>query len=558
MNILIVDDDKTNLTILKAMLHKDGHLVRSAHNGLEAIDSVTENIPDLILMDLMMPEMDGYAATQIIKERFREHYIPIIFLTGVTDENMLARCVESGGDDFLSKPYSRVILNAKIQAHMRVKHLYETQMTQTQELSYHHERLKREQQIAERIFTRIVHTGCLAASNIKYLLSPVAVFNGDLLLAGYKPSGGMHIMLGDFTGHGLPAAIGAMPVADIFYGMTKKGFSIMDIVLEINDKLRAILPTGLFCSTCLAEVDATGNTISVFNAGLPDIILCDSQGKVRKKFGSNHLPLGVVSSHEIEKSLVICETEPGERLIIYSDGLIESTSSDGTMYGQDRLEQVINGCTDPVLIFETLCQSQRDFVSGGDQLDDITLLEVVLGSRVDASTDISPFKNRDPLHWQVCFDLYAEDLKAREPIQTIVQMVMDAQQLYDHRSRLHTLLMEMYSNAFEHGVLGLDSKLKKDPSGFAQYYMQRQEKLETLADGRISVRIEHRPNGLGGVLKIEMEDSGQGFDFQSYLNVDKTNKQFSGRGISLLKGLGRQVEFFRNGSGVRVEYVWED
>ena len=77
--------------------------------------------------------------------------------------------------------------------------------------------------MAKSVFDNVAHNGSLSAPNIKYLLSPLSVFNGDVLLACMKPSG-MHVLLGDFTGHGLPAAIGAMPMAEIFYGMTRKGF----------------------------------------------------------------------------------------------------------------------------------------------------------------------------------------------------------------------------------------------------------------------------------------------------------------------------------------------
>src|SRR5690606_40932182 len=84
----------------------------------------------------------------------------------------------------------------------------------------HNEHLLREQHVAKAVFDKVAHSGCLDAPNIRYMQSPYALFNGDLLLAAYKPSGGMHVMLGDFTGHGLPAAIGAMPLAELFYGMT--------------------------------------------------------------------------------------------------------------------------------------------------------------------------------------------------------------------------------------------------------------------------------------------------------------------------------------------------
>ena len=78
-------------------------------------------------------------------------------------------------------------------------------------------------QAAKAVFDRVAHEGCLNAPNIQYRQSPYALFNGDLLLAAHTPSGDTHLLLADFTGHGLPAAIGAMPLAEVFYSMTAKG-----------------------------------------------------------------------------------------------------------------------------------------------------------------------------------------------------------------------------------------------------------------------------------------------------------------------------------------------
>jgi len=110
MKILLVDDDATNRLVLSAYLKKDGYDTVVAENGQQAIDVFVKEQPGMILMDVMMPVMDGYEATTRIKE-IATRFIPIIFLTAMTDEKALSKCVEVGGDDFLTKPYSRVILN---------------------------------------------------------------------------------------------------------------------------------------------------------------------------------------------------------------------------------------------------------------------------------------------------------------------------------------------------------------------------------------------------------------------------------------------------------------
>src|SRR5690625_6325760 len=87
-----------------------------------------------------------------------------------------------------------------------------------------------EQTVAKQVFDNIAHSGCLDANNVKYYLSSLAIFNGDIMLAAMRPSGSMMVLLGDFTGHGLPAAVGAMPLAATFYGMVPKGFAMTDIL----------------------------------------------------------------------------------------------------------------------------------------------------------------------------------------------------------------------------------------------------------------------------------------------------------------------------------------
>ena len=122
--VLIADDDRINRMVLHAMLQKDGHTVYVAENGQEAVTLFEQHQPDLVLMDVMMPYMDGYEATSRIKALTGERFVPVIFLTAMTDAQALVHCVECGGDDFLHKPYKHAILKAKIAALERVRQLY--------------------------------------------------------------------------------------------------------------------------------------------------------------------------------------------------------------------------------------------------------------------------------------------------------------------------------------------------------------------------------------------------------------------------------------------------
>lgn len=208
LTVLIADDNMTDRMLLSSIVRRQGHAVITASNGQEAIELFRQQRPQLVLLDAMMPVMDGFEAARTIKQLAGEALVPIIFLTSLTEEQALVRCLDAGGDDFLAKPYNQVILAAKIKAMDRLRRLQATVLEQRDLITRHHDYLLNEQRVAKAVFDQIAHSGCLDAPNVRYLQSPYALFNGDLLLAAYTPSGDMHVLLGDFTGHGLPAAVG--------------------------------------------------------------------------------------------------------------------------------------------------------------------------------------------------------------------------------------------------------------------------------------------------------------------------------------------------------------
>jgi anti-sigma regulatory factor (Ser/Thr protein kinase) len=124
-------------------------------------------------------------------------------------------------------------------------------------------------------------------------------------------------------------------------------------------------------------------------------------------------------------------------------------------------------------------------------------------------------------------------------------------------SALHIVLSELYSNALEHGVLGLDSSLKRDAEGFALYYRQRGERLDGLESGFIRLHLNLVPEGTGGRLTIRLEDSGAGFDPEHVLSRPPAVDELSGRGVSLIQRLSDQCRWSSDGRTACVEFAWE-
>jgi CheY-like chemotaxis protein len=558
LTILIAEDSAADRLLLSTIVRRQGHEVLTAANGAEAVDAFREQRPQLVLMDAMMPVMDGFEAARQIKLLAGETLVPIIFLTSLTESEALARCLEAGGDDFLAKPYNPVILAAKINAMDRLRRLQATVLQQRDLIAKHHEYLLNEQRVAKAVFDKVAHSGCLSAPNIRYLQSPYALFNGDLLLAAFTPAGDMHVLLGDFTGHGLPAAVGAMPLAEVFYGMTAKGYGLAETLREMNAKLKRILPVDMFCCATLLSLSFQRRSVEVWNGGMPDGYLHVIATGERKRLKARHLPLGVLSPQTFDDRTEVFPMAVGDRVFLLSDGVIDTCDSREQLFGVDRLQQVFAANRQPDLLFEEIEQALRDF--GGQARDDVSMVEVSLLEAAQLSPPALVYSDSGqscPLDWSVSFEFRAATLKRFNPLPYLLQLLLEVHGLRAQSGALHSVLAELYSNALEHGVLGLDSSLKRDSSGFARYYLQRNERLEALQDGYVRVHLQVVPEGEGGRLIVRVEDSGIGFDVDRVLERPLDGIRLSGRGISLIRQLSRNASWSDDGRSARVEFLWE-
>lgn len=553
LKILVADDSATDRLILETLLRRQGHDVLVADNGNEAVRQFRAGSPDIVLMDVLMPELDGIEAAREIRLLAGGELIPIIFLTSLNQARDLAVCIEAGGDDFLNKPYNPVILQAKIKAFARLRRLHT-------EVRAQREYLLAEQHAAKAIFDRITYQqGALDAPNLRYLMSPMAIFNGDVLLAAQQPGGDMMIFLGDFTGHGLPAAIGIMPLAEIFHSMVARSFGLEAILREINARLKAVLPVSTFCCATGVQLNCRTRQVEIWTGGLPDGLVYQRVTRRVSRLASTHLPLGVLPPESFRYQPVIFELQPVEALYLWSDGVVETSNPDGEMYGEERLLSLFTGSAAPEQVFDEITAELRAFSGPGAQSDDYSLVEIrpcELPLPEPPQLQSDRVQARPIGNWSLEIELRADSLKLADPVPVLMQMLLQAPGLHAHSGVVNTILTELYSNALEHGVLGLSSELKRDAEGFQEYYRQRAERLHKLLEASIRIRAEVLPLPGGGLLRLHMKDSGQGFDFQS-MTLTGGMPSYYGRGLRLLASLCRRVEYFPPGNEVLVEFAWQ-
>ena len=553
---LIVDDEKTYRLVLKTLLVKQGYQVIEAENGQQGVDLFQQENPNIVFMDVMMPVLDGYQATRQIKAASGNRFVPIIFLTSISDESALADCIEAGGDDFLTKPYDKIILQSKIRSMQRIAAL-------NREVQGMYSMIHREQEIAESVFVNAIQSSNIDNPWLRQAVRPASIFSGDMVLSAYSPGRDLFFLIGDFTGHGLLAALGAMPVSEVFRAMTAKGYSAGDILQEINVKLRSILPVGMFFGAQLVVVNHDLEHVRVFNAGMPDLLIVDGKShRIKHRLTSTGLPLGVAADNNPHDMLQYAPISHNDKILMYSDGLIEARNGDEQEFGFERLVEAIS--TSPQDgIFDHLFSKLDQFCGNRAQSDDVTLAEITCVHDLLPALELpdtlkgKAAQGHGRGDWTLSLRFDGARLRVTNPVPVLVNYLVEMESLGGERQSLFTVLTELYVNALDHGVLALDSSLKKDPEGFEAYFKTREKRLARLDSGYVIFDLAVEQQGEQRSILLRVEDSGKGFDYAHSPLYDDSQLPFSGRGLVLVRDLCASLEFDGQGNIALARFNWK-
>lgn len=559
LKILVADDNPSDRLLLETMLSQFGHIVETAMDGQDAVDKFDPETVQLVCLDIKMPRKDGWEAALEIQKIAGNRLVPIVFLSGLSDPVALQKCLEVGATDFISKPYNPTLVSAKLNAIARLLVLQRTLSEQRDELSLLNQQMVHDQEVAKIVYERITHSNCLNDPALKTLHQGSHTFNGDVILAAYKPNGGMHLLLGDFTGHGLSAAIGALPLADIFFEWTAKGFVMRQILPEINKRLQAILPPNMFCAAAFIDINVVNRTVEVWNGGLPSLLYFSGQDSTPRLIKSESLPLGILEEREFETNVELLSYGPTDRFVAFTDGVYEAKTADNKIRYNQALDPLYQGevLSDPFDWLTTMLDEQGIL---NDPHDDISVLGIDLSidmiSQQNADLSGATLENSYPANFSFKYELQAESLKNTDPLPYLLQILTTVSGLDKHSSEVFMILSEMYSNALEHGVLQLDSDLKKTVEGFSQYYQQRDQKLQALEHGTVNIAAQVTSDEQHGSLTVSVTDSGKGFDFERINLSELDHEKPYNRGLSLVNQLCDEMTFAKAGAELKVVFRW--
>ncbi|AOS97606.1 Phosphoserine phosphatase RsbP [Microbulbifer aggregans] len=478
--------------------------------------------------------------------------VPTI-LAGDERDRLLERALAMGADEIMAKPYDPRDVRLKLETLGRLARFGSSLLAQRDHFRQSNDGFLQEQASVRRMFSNLSRESCLNGSRaIRHHLSPQALLNGDVVAAAWGPGGKLVMLLGDFTGHGLAAAIGTVPLTSVFYSMVPKGFSLVRILQELNGKLHRLLPGNMFCCAILLELDTHKRRLRLFNGGMPSACLRRGSGRVRQ-LESRQLPLGVLAEIDAASAIVHIPVEADDTLYLWSDGLSELRSAAGEVLGQRRIVEAVSRIEDEEERFDRILDEAFRFAAR--QADDLSLVELRFGAAFAEAAMRAPVCPRLPVRrvgeWSVKFTLGPQELRDADPLPPLLDVLAQTPGAAHFRDALTVVLGELFRNALEHGVIGLDSAMKASEVGFAEYYHELHRRRRDLRHGWIQVAVRCQGRGAGGVLEVVVDDSGSGFP----ANWSRRGN-YAGRGLPLLRSFCRILEVQYGSSRVRAVLEW--
>lgn len=425
-------------------------------------------------------------------------------------------------------------------------------------LEKYHGRTEEEQRIGSFIMARMMQMSAQLDAQVQRYIRPVAHLNGDILIAAKNPGGALHILLADAIGHGLSAAINVLPLCQTFYDLTEKGFSIGYIAAELNRIVNKFMPKDRFVSAALVSIHQQSRVIEVWNGGIPALLLFNRAGQVLHRWNSSHFPLGIASDENFSARFESFRYAADCQLCLFSDGLLEAGSPQGTIFGEARLLELF-GATEYTGRLQALIAAIDGHLGGSPAHDDISLALVNIGYEAE------PDKTLCEIHparigfaagnWRIAFSLSAAELKYLDAVPLVTQVIFKIDTVRNHHNDLYLILSELFNNALDHGLLRLDSAIKLETDGFERYLELRDERLQGLQNGKIDIEITPLVIKNKPAVRLRVADSGDGFDHTQYQSIPGDLLTPHGRGIALVRNFAYRLEYSERGNEVVATYV---
>jgi phosphoserine phosphatase RsbU/P len=371
--VLIVDDAKANLDILVEGLKSD-HKLSLALNGEMALQIATRTPPDLVLLDIVMPGLDGYEVCRRLRQMPETAEVPIMFLSSLEEVQNKTRGFEAGANDYLTKPFEMLEVKARVRSLLKAK-AYSDAVK---------EQIASELRVAREIQMGMLphdFTAVEKAYQVGFgaVLEPAREVGGDLYGICAASPERLVVFLGDVSGKGIPASMFMVRAISLARLLARDIAEPERILARLNDELAADNPSGMFVTFLCGVFEPRSGRLALANAGHCRPVLLpagQAPGWAVKNLGT---ALGFEPSLEFERTELTLR--PGDALIFYTDGVSEAFNPQDECYGNDRLladASAFAGQSAPAMTAGLLAKV-RAFVGTAPQSDDIAILSLRVG-----------------------------------------------------------------------------------------------------------------------------------------------------------------------------------
>ena len=371
--LLLVDDNPTNLQVLYQTLETTGCKLLVAKNGETALSIAQKASPDLILLDIMMPGIDGFEVCRRLKNDPATANIPVIFLSALSDTKDKVQGLQLGAVDYVSKPFQPDEVIARVNTHLTIHRL-------KREVEKKKDALENELKVVSDVQRRLLPKNLPEIAGLKlavhYETSLYA--GGDYYDITRLANNQWGFLVADAEGHSAPAAVMMAMTCALFRSYPEPPAEPGKLLFFLNQHLCKVADPS-FVTALYVVYDATQQTLKIARAGHPPPMIYRSAEK--KAFETNCsgvFPMGVDPYEQVPVTDV--ELKPGDRILMYTDGITERFSSDGETYAEERLlhQLACDGNPRPRELLAAIMKDVNDFAGERPADDDQALLLAIV------------------------------------------------------------------------------------------------------------------------------------------------------------------------------------
>jgi phosphoserine phosphatase RsbU/P len=373
--VLVVDDTEANIDVLVQTLRGEYRL-SVALDGESALRSIDRDPPDIVLLDIVMPGLDGYAVCRRIRATEAWRDIPVMFLSSLEDAQDKARGFEAGGNDYVSKPFEPLEVRARVRSLLRSKAYSDA----VREAHVRDLRIAREIQMGILPSALNTHTRGTGL-DVAAVVEPARQVGGDLYEVLRAAEDRVVVALGDVSGKGIPAALFMAVTMTLLRTMARHHSDPAKILSALNDELAEQNPRGMFVTMQCAVFDLRCGRVTVAGAGHDPAVVLSRARAPRRAFPSSGRVAGLMGGNEITSESL--DLSPGDTLLFFSDGVTEAFDEAEEQFGEERLLSHLArqpGVTASETV-ELLLAAVRAHAGHAKQSDDIS----IVASRWDPS-----------------------------------------------------------------------------------------------------------------------------------------------------------------------------